>query len=87
MITLWLPFLIGLTTGIAATWLISLNPRHHPAATSDYWSVAAIASRVERDTGTSATSHSRELRRRSSETTSAAPEKAAAAGPTEWRMR
>ncbi|MEC3957042.1 hypothetical protein VMT65_28675 [Nocardia sp. CDC153] len=87
MTTLWLPFLIGLTTGITAAWLVPLHPRRHPAPTSDYWSVAAIASRIERDAGTCATSHSRGLRRRSSETTSAAPRKVVAAGPVEWRMR
>ncbi|MGW4535403.1 hypothetical protein ACWEOI_31070 [Nocardia sp. NPDC004340] len=49
MTTLWLFFLLGLTTGSAGAWLLPAFTRPHRSLAYDGWTVAAIASRIERE--------------------------------------
>lgn len=49
MLTLWLPFLLGLTAGITLTCLLPLITRSSRPSATDGWTVAAITSRLERE--------------------------------------
>ncbi|WP_157556201.1 hypothetical protein [Nocardia acidivorans] len=49
MTAVWLPFLIGLTTGIASAWFLTTIPAHGRSPSAEGWTVAAITSRLERE--------------------------------------
>ncbi|WP_405135694.1 hypothetical protein [Nocardia sp. NBC_01388] len=49
MTAAWLPFLIGMTTGSVLVWFLSAIPSHSRTPSAESWTVAAIASRIERE--------------------------------------